>query len=432
MDGKTIVARLKKLRDVETIREVKTLTAAMFPGPHCPLMGAAMAVRGIRDGVILVLGTEECAYYTKDMTIHSGEFGGLAGRCVSVVLDKGDVTFGFREKAEAAFGELMAEYGPRAVFLTTTCVVEIIGEDVDALAARMTEKWGIPVMAVHTEHFKCENHIPGLARTISACFDIMESRPPDGSVNVLGQRMGDFSKTELSRVLGEAGARVGLRLPSGCSVEEIKGAAAAKVNVVVNEIALPLARRMEAEFGIPWVFFDRFVSPENIMAAYERLFAALALPLPDQLRGLYAAARKARDGAARALSGVKYIYGNTPLRTFEFNRLLVELGMIPALIQTSSLEPEDRADIAAILEKSDPYVTKTANIAPLQFVYDELQPDVYLGHEFAARLRKKGIAIAHTDRASGMLGFEVTGFVLGALAAAAREAKEYRKEVFAS
>ena len=108
----------------------------MFPGAHCPLMGAAMAVRGIRDSLIIIIGTDECAYYTKHMTLHSDDFGGLGGRCVSVVLDGHDVTFGCLKKVEAAFGEVMAEYRPQAVFLVTTCVVEIIGDDMDAAAFR--------------------------------------------------------------------------------------------------------------------------------------------------------------------------------------------------------------------------------------------------------------------------------------------------------
>lgn len=55
--------------------------------------------------------------------------------------------------------------------------------------------------------------------------------------------------------------------------------------------------------------------------------------------------------------------------------------------------------------------------------------NLYLGHEFGNRLRQKGIAIVHSDRASGMLGFEVTGYLLQQLVKSVREAKEYRKEL---
>ena len=81
MDGKELIGRMKPLSQVESMKQVAPLTNAMFPGTHCPLMGAAMAVRGIRDSLIIIIGTDECAYYTKHMTLHSDDFGGLGAAC---------------------------------------------------------------------------------------------------------------------------------------------------------------------------------------------------------------------------------------------------------------------------------------------------------------------------------------------------------------
>lgn len=427
MDGKKLLAQMKKLRDVETIKDVKSLTAAMFPGTHCPLMGAAMAVRGIKDSMMIIIGTDECSYYTKHMTLHSEEYGGLEGRVVSVTLDSHDVTFGCVKKVEKAFRELLEDYKPSAVFLVTTCVVEIIGDDFDAVADTLTEEYGVPVMAVHTEHFKCENHMPGIERTITACLPLMKKLPCDGSVNLLGQRMGNFDQTELSRVLKNAGVRIGVQLPCGCTVEDIRRAAAAKVNIVVHEIALPLARKMKAKFGIPYVFFDKFVDPERIAACYHSLFEALELPLPEEVSALLAEAKAAVESSREKLSGVTFIYGNTPFRCFEYSRFMTSLGMVPQILQTAAIQPEDREDIAAILAVSDPYITKTANIAPLQYIYDELHPMLYLGHEYANRLRAKGIAMVRSDRANSMLGFECTVAAVNSLTLAADEMREIRK-----
>lgn len=427
MDGKKLLAQMKKLRDVETIKDVKSLTAAMFPGTHCPLMGAAMAVRGIKDSMMIIIGTDECSYYTKHMTLHSEEYGGLEGRVVSVTLDSHDVTFGCVKKVEKAFRELMEDYKPSVVFLVTTCVVEIIGDDFDAVADALMEEYGVPVMAVHTEHFKCENHMPGIERTITACLPLMKKLPCDGSVNLLGQRMGNFDQTELSRVLKNAGVCIGVQLPCGCTVEDIRRAAAAKVNIVVHEIALPLARKMKAKFGIPYVFFDKFVDPDRIAACYHSLFEALELPLPEEVPALLAEAKAAVESSREKLSGVTFIYGNTPFRCFEYSRFMTSLGMVPQILQTAAIQPEDREDIAAILALSDPYITKTANIAPLQYIYDELHPMLYLGHEYANRLRAKGIAMVRSDRANSMLGFECTVAAVNSLTLAADEMREIRK-----
>ena len=282
MNGQELLSRMKRLGEVDSVKQVTQLTTAMFPGPHCPLMGAMMAVRGIRDGVMLVVGTDECTYYTKNTTIGNSAFGGLDGRCLSVVLDQHDVTFGCRETLYDAVGELMAEYHPKAVFVVTTCVVEVIGDDVDSMAEELSERYGVPVLPVHTEHFKTENHLPGVRDTITACFELMEKQPLGNAVNIIGQRLGDFRETELYRVLSGAGVPMGMMLPSGTVVEEIRQAPAARVNIVVNPIGLPLAEKMKQAFGTPYVLFDKYIDPEQIYRLYQELFAHLGLPVKLQ------------------------------------------------------------------------------------------------------------------------------------------------------
>lgn len=429
MDGKALVEKLAKLSQVTSIKDIPQLTHALFPGTHCPLMGAAMAVGGIKGSLIVVVGTDECTYYTKSMTVHSEKFGGIGGRCVSVVLDDHDVTFGSAEKVQAAFKEIIEEYKPECVFLVTTCVIEIIGDDFDAISESLSDTYGIPVLPVHTEHFKCEDHLPGVERTISICAEIMEPRECDNSVNLLGQRMGDFATTELYALLQKSGVKIGLQLPCGCTVEDIKNGAAAKVNIVVNDIALPLAQKMQAKFGIPYVYFNKFVMPEKIYEAYKNLFGYLELDLPEELNELYQAAQKTVAQARPDLEKITYIYGNTPYATFELNCFLSSLGMVPQVIQTNRYTESDEPYVKEMLQYTDPYVCKAANIAPLQYVYDVLSPYLYLGHEFANRLRQKGIAIVHSDRASGMLGFEVVGYLMQQLLKAVGEAKEYRREL---
>lgn len=282
MDGNELLGRLNRLSRVQTIKDIPQLTTALFPGTHCPLMGAAMIAGGIKDCLLIIVGTDECSYYTKSLTL-SDRYGGINGRCVSVVLNSHDVTFGSAESMHKAFKEIVAEYRPKCVMLVTTCVIEVIGDDYDAIAEELTKQYSIPVMAVHTEHFKCEDHFPGFERGITACQSIMQPQEGDGSVNVLGQRFGDFADTELYALLQKSGVKIGVQLPSGCTSDDIRHAPAAKVNIVVNDIALPLAQAMQEQHNIPYVYFNCFAAPEKILQAYQHLFAYLALPLPAEV-----------------------------------------------------------------------------------------------------------------------------------------------------
>lgn len=427
MDGNELLGRLNRLSRVQTIKDIPQLTTALFPGTHCPLMGAAMIAGGIKDCLLIIVGTDECSYYTKSLTL-SERYGGINGRCVSVVLNSHDVTFGSVESTHKAFKEIVAEYQPKCVMLVTTCVIEVIGDDYDAIAEELTKQYSIPVMAVHTEHFKCEDHFPGFERAITACQSIMQPQEGDGSVNVLGQRFGDFADTELYALLTKSSVKIGVQLPSGCTSDDIRHAPAAKVNIVVNDIALPLAQAMQEQYNIPYVYFNRFAAPEKILQAYQHLFAYLELPLPAEVNTKFDECKALEQKMLPVVQGVPYIFGNTQYDCFELNSYLCRLGLVPQLIQSNKLRQEHFEDIKGILATTDPYVCKAANIAPLQYVYDILHPWIYIGHEFGERLRRKGIAQLHSDPAGKMLGFECNTFLLKILQQTVADAKVFRKE----
>lgn len=427
MDGNELLDRLNRLSRVQTIKDIPQLTTALFPGTHCPLMGAAMIAGGIKDCLLVIVGTDECSYYTKSLTL-SERYGGINGRCVSVVLDSHDVTFGSAESMHKAFKEIVAEYRPKCVMLVTTCVIEVIGDDYDAIAEELTKQYSIPVMAVHTEHFKCEDHFPGFERAITACQSIMQPQECDGSVNVLGQRFGDFADTELYALLTKSGVKIGVQLPSGCTSDDIRRAPAAKINIVVNDIALPLAQAMQQQYNIHYVYFNRFAAPEKILQAYQHLFAYLELPLPAEVNAKFDECKALEQETMPVVQGVPYIFGNTQYDCFELNNYLCRLGLVPQLIQSNKLRQEHFEDIKGILATTDPYVCKAANIAPLQYVYDVLHPWIYIGHEFGERLRRKGIAQLHSDPAGKMLGFECNAFLLKILQQTVADAKVFRKE----
>ena len=427
MDGNELLGRLNRLSKVQTIKDIPQLTTALFPGTHCPLMGAAMIAGGIKDCLLVIVGTDECSYYTKSLTL-SDRYGGINGRCVSVVLNSHDVTFGSAESMHKAFKEIVAEYQPKCVMLVTTCVIEVIGDDYDAIAEELTKQYSIPVMAVHTEHFKCEDHFPGFERAITACQSIMQPQECDGSVNVLGQRFGDFADTELYALLTKSGVKIGVQLPSGCTSDDIRRAPAAKINIVVNDIALPLAQAMQEQYNIHYVYFNRFAAPEKILQAYQHLFAYLELPLPAEVNAKFDECKALEQETMPVVQGVPYIFGNTQYDCFELNNYLCRLGLVPQLIQSNKLRQEHFEDIKGILATTDPYVCKAANIAPLQYVYDVLHPWIYIGHEFGERLRRKGIAQLHSDPAGKMRGFECNTFLLKILQQAVADAKVFRKE----
>lgn len=412
LDGNSIINNLKRMSQVVNLKQVKPLSYALFPGYHCPLMGAMMTINEIQNATMLVVGLDECAYYTK-LATDGGTMKADGCEIVSIVLDQHDVTFGCQNKMDEAFAELMEEFSPKAVYMVTTCVVEVIGDDVDAMAEQYADEYGIPVIVVHAENFKTDDHLPGIEQTMDASIDIMEEQPIEDCVNILGFRLGNYKKSEVNQILEKSSVGIGMMLPGKSSVEEIRTAPKAKCNIVVHPVGLTLAEKMKKKFGTPYVVFERFTDPERIYQCYKKLYNALEKELPQEVVDRFETAQKKVEAAKPKLAGKTYISGNTALCNYEFHAFMAsKLDVKPLLLQISELDVVSKEFRDKLMEHCDPYVTRPANISALTYVYPVLRPDFNIGPGGEMELRKNQIASIRMMRAYDTLGFEVTHIVI--------------------
>ena len=422
LDGTKMLQKMKRLSEAANMKQVKPLSYALFPGYHCPLMGAMLTIKEIDDSVMVVIGPDECAYYTQ-LATSGGAMKASGCRIVSVVLDQHDVTFGCQEKMDEAFTELMEEFNPKMVYLVTTCVVEVIGDDIDAMAMGYEAQYKLPVIVVHAENFKTDDHLPGIEHTLDGSIDAMEAQGIEDRVNVLGLRLGDFTKTEVYRCLKESGTEIGLMLPGKASADEIRTAPGAKCNIVVHPVGLPLAKAMKEQFGIPYVVFERYSDPDRIRISYAQLYALLGKPVPKVLDSLYEAMTEKTEQAKEVLAGKTYISGNTALCNYELHEFMANrLGVKPLLLQISDLDDDSTEFRKNLLAVCDPYVTRSANLGAIGYLYPLLKPDFNIGAGNQIELRKNKIATVRMMQAYSTLGFEVCGMVIDAFLLADKEA----------
>lgn len=167
-----ILHNIRRLSEVNEQRDIKPLMATSFPGTHCPLMGVLMTVRQLPEAVTVIVGTDECTYYSK-LLANMKIFGSLKESCVSVVIDDYNVTFGTIKKTKKAVAEIFEAGAPKCIVLVTTCVLEIIGDDYDALVDELEERYHVPILLVRTEHFQCRDHLLGIERTLTATVKLM-------------------------------------------------------------------------------------------------------------------------------------------------------------------------------------------------------------------------------------------------------------------
>ena len=120
----------------------------------CVFCGSRVVLYPIADALHLVHGPIGCASYTWDIRGALSSGPELHRISFSTDLRELDVVMGGEKKLYAALIELIEAHKPKAAFVYSTCIVGIIGDDVDAVCRRVSAETGIPVLSVHSEGFK--------------------------------------------------------------------------------------------------------------------------------------------------------------------------------------------------------------------------------------------------------------------------------------
>lgn len=396
---------LNKLNEINEDKDIKSLSHAIFPGTHCPLFGVALTASYIKNMPLVVVGTSECTYYTKNFAYHRQKG---KDSVYSVVLGDKEIVFGGQKVVEDAVKQIIEIEEPDAIMIVTTCVPELIGEDYSSIEYSLSDEVEIPIFIVNTEHFKCNSHIPGMSRSLKALSSCMKKSDVKDGINILGHRQSEVESTELVKLLTDKGVNINAVIPSKCDIEIIKNASSAKVNIVTDMIALDLAKDMKKKFNIDYIYFDKHMNKETIYKNYKKLEELLQVNLIEELELEIKEYEELFNKCRELYEGKKLIYGNTPMMAFETVDFLSDLGMEPVFIQVRELYEQDIPYKENISNKGfNPDISRIANIAPLRHLYQEIGADIYIGHESPIILREKGLMQITLDSHAQKIGYEL-------------------------
>lgn len=405
---------LNKLSNVKDSKDIKSISNALFPGAHCPLFGAAMISSQVNDLEVIVVGTDECTYYTQAFVIDRLS---KNNNYWSYSMQQNDIVFGSFEKVCEAVEYVNNIKKPEAIMIISTCIPEIIGDNFESVATKMESQLNIPILVVKTEHFTCNNHMSGIESTLTSFVKLMKPhKKVENRINILGHRFGNLENSEIFKILTSKGYDFALTLPSKTNIDLINKASSASLNLVVDFTAIPLAKQMEGKFGIPYVFFNKDLNPERIANSYDSIQKILDIDLSKELSSIKLELEKTITIAKKILNGKSFIYGNSPMGAFEVSSFLTQIGMKPLVIQARDIYQGDHIFFKEILENGyDPYVSNIANVSAMQHLYPVLKPSIYIGHENPMNLMRNNILQAVLDLCASNLGFELPICILKVL-----------------
>jgi len=220
----------------------------------------------------LVHGPIGCAAYTWDIRGSLSSGPQLHRLSFSTDLQERDVIFGGEKKLTESLNELIDLHHPKAVFVYTTCIVGVIGDDVEKICQLMEQEKGIPVIPVQAPGFQGTKK-DGYRIACEALFKLVGrvNKPtPPHSINILG----DFNLAGELWILVEYYKRIGVNV--NCSltgdgrVEDIGNAHNAALNVVQCSGSMSrLGVMMEEKYGIPCKRVSYFGIEDMSEALYE-------------------------------------------------------------------------------------------------------------------------------------------------------------------
>jgi nitrogenase molybdenum-cofactor synthesis protein NifE len=355
----------------------------------CVFCGSRVVLYPIADALHLVHGPIGCAVYTWDIRGALSSGPELHRLSFSTDIQEMDVIFGGERKLEAALDELIDRHAPKAAFVYSTCIVGIIGDDLEAVCRKMTERKGIPVLPVMSEGFK-GNKREGYLAACNAMFKLIGTGDTDGispvSVNILG----DFNLAGEIWIIREYFRRMGVEVVANVTgdgrVDDIRRCHGAALNLVqCSGATLALAKMMQEEYGTPFLRvsylgiedmadslyqvadFFKDMSPGIVERTQELVRGELETLMPELARY-----RKDLEGKRVAM----YVGGS--FKAFSLLKAFRHLGMKVVMVGSQTGTKEDYEELAQIADPGT-IIVDDANPLELSQFIKEKDVDLFVG-----------------------------------------------------
>lgn len=381
----------------------------------CVYCGARVVLNPITDALHLVHGPIGCAAYTWDIrgSLSSGE--DLYRYSFSTDLKEKDIIFGGEKKLAQAIDELVAKYQPPLLLVYSTCIVGVIGDDLEAVCRQASDKHGIEIVPVQSSGFagtKKEGYQ-------AACDVLLRLMEPSSTEKREGiNYLGDFNLAGevwiIKRYLQQMKIKVNTVFTGDSNYQSLLKAPRAALNIIQCAGSMNyLAQQMEDKYGIPQLHIS-FLGMEDTARSLREI--ALALGEMEALERAEAIIeRETRrcqpqiDFYRSRLEGKKAaIYVGGGFKAISLVKQFREIGIDVVMIGTQTGRPEEYRTIDELVDEGT-VILDDANPSELEKFMLEQDADILVGgvkeRPLAYKLGKAFVDHNH-DRKHPLSGFE--------------------------
>jgi len=353
----------------------------------CVFCGSRVVLYPIADALHLIHGPIGCAAYTWDIRGSLSSGPQLHRLSFSTDLQEKDVVFGGEPKLYVALCELIDEYEPEAAFVYSTCIVGVIGDDVDAVCARVSKEKGIKVLPINSEGFSGSKK-DGYKVACNALDKIVgtgnETMQSEYSINILG----DFNLAGELWMLEKYYRRMGIEVIASLTgdgrIDKIAHAHHAKLNLVqCSGSIMHLARSMEEKYGIPTKKVSYFGIEDMSEALYEvaRFFESddMMQKARELVRDELNKLMPALEGYKAALTGKKAaIYVGGAFKAISLVKALRLIGVKTVVVGSQTGNVDDYNLLQKLCDDGT-YIVDDSNPVELSYMVQQTGADIFIG-----------------------------------------------------
>lgn len=357
-------------REKNLAREALTVN----PAKACQPLGAVFAGAGYEKTMSFVHGSQGCvAYYRSHLSRHFKE----PSSCVSSSMTEDAAVFGGLINMVDGLANTKALYDPKMIAVSTTCMAEVIGDDLNSFIQQAKEKGSVPqefdVPFAHTPAF-VGSHVDGydnMQKGILQNFWDKAERTPDEGINIIpgfdGFAVGNIR--EMKRLLAEMGVEATVlsdvsdvydtpsdgefRMYSGGTrLEDVAAALNAKATVSMQEYCTKKTLEYCAEKGQETAAFHYPMGVQGTDEFLMKMSALAGVEIPESLRLERGRLIDALADSQSWLHGKSYaIYGD-PDFVYAMARFVMEMGGEPKHCLATNGNKDWAKKMAALLASS--------------------------------------------------------------------------------